>query len=450
MKKILLLIMSINLIAITVHAQSISNLLKAKAGEGARQGAAVAAAGATDKVTDKVLEKLFGGKKNKKSKTDTSDSGAIVVADTGKLPEIGSTSSSSTPSNSTPSNSSSSSSSSSLKTYSKFDFIAGEKILGYDDFGKESIGDFPVRWTTNASGEVMTVDGYTGKWLNVSKQGFYLPEFIKLLPDNFTVEYDVIFISPAKREGANTATLGLQLINNTGKSSFEFTVDRAYFEMDPYMSNVNIASYTKMGEKILSNEFQVAGIDRNKSFTYHVSVWRQKNRLRVYFNETKVVDAPTLLDPEAKYNTIRFATSLNNDGSNWLISNFTFASGLPDTRSKFLNEGKFSTTGILFDINSANIKPSSYGVLKDIASVLKENSDIRVKIVGHTDSDGDDKANLELSKRRADAVKAALINEFSIDQSRLETEGKGEIQPISQYDDAESKAKNRRVEFVKL
>ena len=435
MKKTLFLLMSINVMAIFVHAQSVSNILKAKAGEGARQGAAVAAEGATDKVTDKVIDKLFGNKKYKKDKPDTTTGVAKKVADTGRGPGTAA---------------SSSSSSSSLKIYSKFDFIAGEKILGYDDFEKEAIGDFPARWTTNASGEVMTVDAHPGKWLNVSKQGFYLPEFVQSLPDNFTLEYDVLFINPAKKEGANTATLGLQLIAKTGKSSFDFSVDRAYFELDPYMNNVNIASYSKMGEKLLSNEFQLAGIDRNRSFTYHLSVWRQKNRLRVYLNETKVVDAPSLLDPSAKYNSIRFATSLNNDGSNWLISNFKFASGLPDTRNKFLNEGKFSTTGILFDINSANIKPSSYGVLKDIATVLKENTDLRVKIVGHTDSDGDDKANLELSKRRADAVKAALVNEFSIEPSRMETEGKGELQPISKNDDAVSKAQNRRVEFIKL
>ena len=218
----------------------------------------------------------------------------------------------------------------------------------------------------------------------------------------------------------------------------------------PIRAPLSIASYTKMGEKILSNEFQVAGLDRINTHGYHVSVWRQKSRLRVYLNETKVVDAPSLLDPAATYNTIRFATSLNNDGSNWLISNFKFASGLPDTRNKLLNEGKFSTTGILFDVNSASIKPSSYGALKDIASVLNENSSLKVKIVGHTDSDGDDKANLELSKKRAEAVKSILTSEFSIDASRMETDGKGETQPANIGTNAEAKAQNRRVEFIKL
>ena len=163
MKKIVFLLALVHVIAISAHAQVLGDILKAKAAEGAKQGAAIAAEKTADKVADKVLNKIFGGKKNSKGKTDpnantntNTNSGNVTkeVADTGKAPEV------------------SSSQGSSLKTYSKFDFIAGEKILGYDDFEKEAIGDFPARWTTNASGEMVTVDAHPGKWLNVSKQGF--------------------------------------------------------------------------------------------------------------------------------------------------------------------------------------------------------------------------------------------------------------------------------------
>ena len=126
------------------------------------------------------------------------------------------------------------------------------------------------------------------------------------------------------------------------------------------------------------------------------------------------------------------------------------AKGLPDTRHKLIDEGKFSTTSILFDVNAATIKASSYGTLKDIATVLKENAAVKVKIVGHTDSDGDNAANLGLSKKRAEAVKDMLSKEFGIDESRMETEGKGETQPAAQNTTTEGKAQNRRVEFIKL
>jgi len=119
-------------------------------------------------------------------------------------------------------------------------------------------------------------------------------------------------------------------------------------------------------------------------------------------------------------------------------------------RSKLLTEGKLVTHGILFDVNSDKIKPESYGTLKEISNVLKENPDVRVKIVGHTDSDGSDAANLDLSKKRAASVKNSLSKNFGIDASRMETDGKGESEPIADNKTPEGKANNRRVEFIKL
>ena len=105
---------------------------------------------------------------------------------------------------------------------------------------------------------------------------------------------------------------------------------------------------------------------------------------------------------------------------------------------------------ILFDVNAATIKPESNGVLKEIAGALKANPGFKVKIIGHTDSDGSDASNLELSKKRSDAVKNALVNDFGIDASVLQTDGKGETQPVADNKTKEGKAQNRRVEFVKL
>jgi len=410
----------------------LGDVIKRKAGEGVRQGTAAG----TERTIDKGIDKIFS-KKDKKKKDGNNNSDPSSGNNTTQQP------------NSNPA--SAKAQTPSIKAYTRYDFIPGEKILGYDEFSQDAVGDFPDKWTTNASGEVMTVDQYPGKWLNVSKQGFFIPQFIKALPDNFTAEFDVLFLPMAERQGPNTSSLGFQIINNPGgRTNFEYGPDRAYFELDPYLGNVAIASYTKAGEKILSNEFSFNGLNRNKLFTYHVAVWRQKTRLRVYLNETKVVDAPSLLVPDVKYNSFRFTSSLNNDGSTWLISNFKYASGLPDTRNKLITEGKFSTTGILFDVNAATIKASSYGTLKDIATVLKENAAVKVKIVGHTDSDGDNAANLGLSKKRAEAVKDMLSKEFGIDESRMETEGKGETQPAAQNSTTEGKAQNRRVEFIKL
>jgi outer membrane protein OmpA-like peptidoglycan-associated protein len=119
-------------------------------------------------------------------------------------------------------------------------------------------------------------------------------------------------------------------------------------------------------------------------------------------------------------------------------------------RSKLLTEGKIISYGIYFDSGKDVVKSESQGSLNEIANILKENPDVRIKIVGHTDSDGDDAMNLDLSKRRAANVKTKLVNDFGIDASRIETDGLGESQPIGPNDNPENKSKNRRVEFIKL
>ena len=182
-----------------------------------------------------------------------------------------------------------------------------------------------------------------------------------------------------------------------------------------------------------------------------VSIWRQKERLRVYLDQNKVFDLPKAFAPDKTYNTMLYQIWGDfAEGDKYLIGNIKLAVGDPDTRNKLLTEGKFSTTGILFDVNSADIKPESYGTLKDIAAVLQDNTNVRVKIIGHTDSDGDAALNLALSRKRAEAVKSALTSEFNIDGSRIETDGKGASDPVADNKTPEGKAQNRRVEFVKL
>jgi outer membrane protein OmpA-like peptidoglycan-associated protein len=144
------------------------------------------------------------------------------------------------------------------------------------------------------------------------------------------------------------------------------------------------------------------------------------------------------------YNMIRF------DNGTPLISNVRVATGLPDMRSKLLTDGKLVSYGIYFDVNKDVVKPESAGTLKMIADVLKENPNVRIKIVGHTDSDGEDAANLDLSKRRGASVKAALVNGYGIEATRIETDGMGEKEPVAKNDSATNKALNRRVEFIKL
>jgi outer membrane protein OmpA-like peptidoglycan-associated protein len=105
--------------------------------------------------------------------------------------------------------------------------------------------------------------------------------------------------------------------------------------------------------------------------------------------------------------------------------------------------------GIYFDFNSDKIKPESEPVLKEIAEAMKDNPDWKLTVDGHTDGIGGDAANLDLSKRRAAAVKQALTARFAIGAERLETNGYGKSRPIDRNDTLEGRARNRRVELTR-
>jgi outer membrane protein OmpA-like peptidoglycan-associated protein len=185
----------------------------------------------------------------------------------------------------------------------------------------------------------------------------------------------------------------------------------------------------------------------NAGQKYHIAFWVQKQRVRMYADELKILDLPRGLIDGYVYNIFRFNTS---DEVKPIISNFRIAAGLPDTRNKLITEGKLISYGIQFDVNSDVVKPVSFATIKEIAQVLNENPAIKVRIIGHTDNDGDDASNMDLSKRRAGSVKNELTKTFGVDASRLETDGKGESQPLAPNDNMVNKAKNRRVEFIKF
>src|SRR3954454_19999434 len=79
-----------------------------------------------------------------------------------------------------------------FQVYSKFDFVPGEKIVALEEFTEDAIGDFPAKWNTNASAEIVTISGQTGRWLKLTKAGFFMPEFLTDIPENATVEFDLL------------------------------------------------------------------------------------------------------------------------------------------------------------------------------------------------------------------------------------------------------------------
>jgi outer membrane protein OmpA-like peptidoglycan-associated protein len=339
----------------------------------------------------------------------------------------------------------------SFKTYSKYDFVPGEKVIGFEDFSNGNIGDFPVGWNTTASGEIVTIEGIPGRWLWFTSRGEFAPGFPQPFPEDFTFEFDLLHGIPI--DGGGFTVCIAELANKNQPQYWAMSSNNFTIELNTANTGTENGNTRFIGRKNSSSDIQNSAETNyltDKNNPVHVSIWRQKERVRVYVNDKKIWDIPQATIKDAKFNSIVFSVIYAEEVVKHYISNLRLAVGAPETRKKMLEQNKWVTRGIMFDVNSANIKPESYGTLKEMANVLKEFPDLKVKIVGHTDTDGNDASNLDLSKRRAASVKVALSKEFSIDESRMQTDGKGESEPIDKNDTPAGKANNRRVEFIKI
>jgi outer membrane protein OmpA-like peptidoglycan-associated protein len=348
-----------------------------------------------------------------------------------------------------------------VSSYSKYDFVPGERIIYAEDFAQDEIGELPINWNTSAKAELVTLNAAPGKWLRIYQNATYLTSNKDSFTKNFTIEFDLIlqmkpngwlypefefgFLS-TKTDPTNDNMFlkdldkyaSLQTRLNLGEGGNTATVLESYFDNKKvfYSERQNLASLEKYYNKVA-----------------HIAIQAQDKRIRIWFNGEKKYDLPMAVPTGYPFNQVYFKMSPSNykeDMLGFYLGNIKVATGKPDTRHKLIDEGRFTTTGILFDHASAVIRPESYGVLKEIASSLKDNPTVKIRITGHTSSDGDDAANLELSKQRAAAVKEFLVKEFSISEANMETEGKGETKPVGDNKTKEGRAQNRRVEFTKL
>jgi outer membrane protein OmpA-like peptidoglycan-associated protein len=115
-----------------------------------------------------------------------------------------------------------------------------------------------------------------------------------------------------------------------------------------------------------------------------------------------------------------------------------------------LQTGRADVYSIYFSFNSDRIREESEPTLDEIADVLRRHPDWKLAIEGHTDSIANDAYNLALSQRRAAAVKQALVSRKSVAGARLTTTGVGESRPKDRNDTLEGRARNRRVELVRV
>jgi OOP family OmpA-OmpF porin len=310
----------------------------------------------------------------------------------------------------------------------KADFVPGEKTIFFDDFTDMTAGDPPLHFKSRGAAPELRAAGEL-RQLTVVQNGTLYPN-LTALPANFTYEADVKFDVPQgiariflvlyskEREAAAWSTF-------VRSNAVDITVSRKlpkYEELGRTPVKLSIAQPVKM------------------------ALWIQNGRLRIFMNGDKLIDVNQVdLPPIDK---VEIRTDISGTGPSVGFRSVRFAESTADF-SQAIASGRYITHGILFDTDSDRLKPESASVVQAIAKGLTANADLKLVIEGHTDSAGNAAHNLDLSKRRAEAVKTVLVSQFNVDASRLTTSGLGATKPLDSNDTPQGRAQNRRVELVK-
>jgi OmpA-OmpF porin, OOP family len=313
-------------------------------------------------------------------------------------------------------------------TLVKDEFIPGDNVIFYDDFTDMSAGDAPPHFKVRgASPELMEGSGI--RQLNAKAKGSLFPNLASL-PKNFTFETEIKFDIPQGRAGANL------ILMSKGKQILQwyFTAQEKNFDLVVSLR----APYQELGRKRVIMSFDKP---------VKLALWVQNGRMRSYANGEKLLDFNQIEMPPI--DSIEIENGFLGASPALGYRMVRFAESTPDFSQILMSSGRYIARGILFDTDSDVIKPESAPVMKQIAQALEKNPTLKLLIEGHTDSVGDANHNLDLSKRRAAAVKTVLSGQFNVDASRLSTAGLGSTKPVGPNDTPQGRAQNRRVELVK-
>jgi OOP family OmpA-OmpF porin len=304
-----------------------------------------------------------------------------------------------------------------------YDFVPGDRVLFYDDFADDKVGDLPAHEDVT-SGNVTVVEIKGQKYLHTvtgAEMTITLPE---ALPQRFTVE--VTF----HRQGGNGMGLYFKF---GGNDEFQFRCDQG---------NGTIYGAGPNGSKESGQD--VAGIGENDFETCRLMV--DGGYAKAYVNAVRVGQLNGLVFP--RENKIQVELP-NADDNGSLITGIRIAAGGRKLYDALASSGRVATQGILFDVNSDRIRGESTPTLKEIGDMLAQHADLKLTIEGHTDNTGTATGNQALSERRAAAVRQYLIDTFKIDGGRLNSAGFGATRPVASNDTPEGRQNNRRVELVK-
>jgi len=304
-----------------------------------------------------------------------------------------------------------------------FDFIAGDRVLFFEDFSADKVGDLPLRMDIQ-SGNFSVAD-HRGRHALVNNTGgelsFKLPE---LLPDRYTMEVEFHLVAngnPMKfyMNGDNSLTVGC-------------------WRRTTYIEGQGADGLKSAGEQIPGDADVDVGVCR---------FMIDRGYAKAYFGGTRTAQLNGL--PTTRTDKIRVEFPGSDAADPILLYSVRVAAGGKKLWDAITSSGRVSINGILFDTGSDHIRAESTPVLKDIGNMLREHPELKLLVEGHTDNVGSATLNLALSDKRAAAVKAWLIDKEQVVGSRLTTKGMGDTKPAASNTSPEGRQNNRRVDLVK-
>jgi OmpA-OmpF porin, OOP family len=318
-----------------------------------------------------------------------------------------------------------------MTLYTKYDFVPGDRVILYDDYAQDEIGEFPSRWGL-VDGVFEVVKQGQKKFIMCTDEGSLRPKTpAGPLPPKYTFEVEFYSKGPEFK----------------GHWYHIYWMDAK----DNQLGNLGIQDNLHTNLRILEKD--LASKQLAKALTAGVHTMRimaTTTTLKCYIDNERVANVPAVDGFLPVSFRVHMDPWKDEPKNPMLLGTIRYAEGGKTLRQQLDEAGKIVTHGILFDSGSAKIKAESYKTLADIGGLLTEDAALRLSIEGHTDSDGADDANLKLSEDRAAAVKTYLIEGYKVDAARLEVKGLGETKPIDANATPEGKANNRRVELVKL
>ncbi len=329
-------------------------------------------------------------------------------------------------------------------TYAKSDFVPGDMIIFEDLLVGEKLGEFPSMWDLKrGNAEVANVGGENA--IHMEQETLLMP-FMKekdYLPDEFTVEFDLYVPCRKDRGGKDNCQVNnrynIDLVNAAGK---------VVFQMSWYNSSSNWGKTSR-----ISWNWKNGGEDSKGEAQYlfklsdfnHIAISFNKRALKFYIDGTRMVNIPRC-DAPSRFQIFSYEGEAQDER---FIKNVRIAKGAVPLYDRMMSDGKFITYGITFDVGKAVIKPESMGEINRIVQLLNENPALKFSVEGHTDNTGNAASNQTLSEARSKAIVDKLVS-MGISADRLSSAGKGQNSPIADNGTDEGRAKNRRVEFVKL